>query len=299
MKRIKLVLILFFVALISPATLLAKGDQLLVGGSGWNKIMIFDKDTKEIIWSFQLPDGGECNSVKFTKSGNVAFSFSKGAAVVTLDGRTLFEFKSNPGEEAQSISEIKGGYLIGVCGNPSRILEISKYGEIKKEIKYDLGISSPHGQHRQIKKTSRGTYLVPVLGKGEVIELNDKGETIRSAKVKGVLFSITELPNGNWLTPCGDSGYFVEVNPDSGEVVSKVDSQTIGDGIKLGFVAEIIRYKNGNTLICNWLGHGEDKAQPIMLELNKENKVIWKLSNGEGGIGAVSAVCPLNGSFHK
>lgn len=296
MKNIKLLLL--FVALMASKSVFAKGDYLLVGGSGWNKIVIFDKESKKLIWDFTLPGGAECNSVTYTKGGHIAFSFSKGASVINQEGNILLEVLAKPGEEIQSISEIKGGFLIGICGNPSRILEVSKYGDIKKDIKYETGVEQAHGQHRQITKAKNGNYLVPVLGKSKVMEINDKGETVREVAVPGVLFSITELPSGNWLIPCGDSGYFVEVNPATGETVKKVDSSMV-EGVKFGFVAQTVRLKNGNTYVCNWLGHGGEKSQPILIELNPENKVVWKLDNNTPGIGAISTVCPVSDGYYR
>lgn len=289
---------MIFVAILISSDVFA-GDGLLVGGSGWNKIAIIDKDTKSPYWIFQIPNGGECNSVVYTKSGNIAFTFSKGVAMVNQDAKIMFEILAKSGEEIQSITEIKGGFLVGICGNPSRILELNKFGDIKKEITYDLGIANPHSQHRQIKKTSRGTYIIPVTGAGKVLELDGTGKVIRDVKIKGVPFSVSELSNGNWLIPCGDAGYFVEVNPKTGDVVKKVDSETIGGGIKLGFVAEVVRLKNGNTLVCNWLGHGGDSSQPILFELNPENKVIWRVENNSADLGAISAVCPVKTSSYR
>lgn len=282
-------ILLIFVAILISNNALSKG-RLLVGGSGWNKIAMINKETKLPYWIFQIPNGGECNSVTYTKAGNIAFSFSKGAAVVNQNANILFTYQAKPGEEVQSITEIRKGYLLGICGTPSRIIELSKYGEVKKEITYDTGIKNAHSQHRQIRKTKKGTYLVPLVGGGKILEIDSEGEIIREVKVEGSPFSISELSNGNWLIPCGDAGFVIEINPNTGEVVEKIDSETIGGGIKLGFVAETIRFKNGNTLICNWLGHGGDKSQPILIELNSENKVVWQLENGTPDVGLVSAV---------
>ncbi|MFI3262548.1 MAG: hypothetical protein R3Y26_06540 [Rikenellaceae bacterium] len=297
MKNVKntiIILVAFFASLNTFAA-----DYFLVAGSGWNKIAIINKETLEPIWTYGLPKGGECNSVDYTKAGNIAFSYSKGAAVVAQSGAIIFNIDAGEGEQIQHISEIKGGYLVGICGTPSRILEVDKFGRTKKEITYDTGLKHAHNQHRQIKKTKKGHYLVPIVGKGIILELDSEGNIVREVTVGGVPYSISELPNGNWLVPCGDKGYMVEINPETSEVVMRIDNSTFNDEIKLGFVAETIRYKNGNTIFCNWLGHTKDKQQPILIELNKDNQIIWRVENNTPNLGAISAIDPLNGKFYK
>lgn len=83
MKNFILLVALFLVA---PFAQGSSPQHLLVGGSGWNKIAIINKDTKEIVWEYPLEKGWECNSVAATKAGEILFSYSKGAKMITRDG---------------------------------------------------------------------------------------------------------------------------------------------------------------------------------------------------------------------
>ena len=49
MKNFILLVALFLVA---PFAQGSSPQHLLVGGSGWNKIAIINKDTKEIVWEY-------------------------------------------------------------------------------------------------------------------------------------------------------------------------------------------------------------------------------------------------------
>ena len=54
---------------------------LLLGGSGWDKIAIVNKNTKEIEWEHPLEKGWECNSVAVTPDRNILFFlFERGEA---------------------------------------------------------------------------------------------------------------------------------------------------------------------------------------------------------------------------
>jgi len=68
----------------------------------------------------------------------------------------------------------------------------------------------------------------------------------------------------------------VEVDPETQRVTRTIETTGADSGVLL-FVAEAIRYKNGNTLIANWNGHSQDKSQPLLLEINPSNQVVWRL----------------------
>lgn len=292
MKRFcTLALAVMFVQVLSAYA----GDKLLVAGSGWNKVAIVDKDTKKVEWSYEFD--GECNNVIQTKKGNIVFGYSKGAKMINKQGDVLWDFKAKRGEELFTVIELKKGYLVAMCGNPARIIELSEKGEVVSELKYDTGIGVPHAQFRQVKLSKKGTYLIPLFN-GEIREIDKTGKLLRSIKVGGDLFSVVELPNGNWLIPCGDSGSFVELNPDTEQVVKRLNKTDI-EGVKLAFVAELVRFKNGNTLISNWLGHITDRSQPLLIEIDANGKEVWRLDSDPDTGMAISAVFPLYGKFYR
>jgi hypothetical protein len=42
-------------------------------------------------------------------------------------------------------------------------------------------------------------------------------------------------------------------------------------------VSELVRYKNGNTLVANPPLPGGDRSQPMLLELDTANHVVWRM----------------------
>ena len=173
-----------------------------------------------------------------------------------------------------------GEYLLGICAHPSRLFTLNSKGIKIKEQNFDSGIDNVHGQFRQIYPTKNNTYLVPLMGKCEVIELTQKGEVIRRIVVGGNPFSVKVLRDGNWLVACGDSHKYVVVDPGKQQVKETISAKDIND-VSLLFVAEPYCYKNGNVLIANWNGHSKDKSQPKLVEINSKNLVVWKLAPNE------------------
>lgn len=262
--------------------------QLLVGGSGWDKIMIFDKQTRQPIWSH--PIEGECNSVAATKKGDILYSYSNGAKLITRDHRVVWDYKVERGEVQTASLLPGGGFLLAVADSPARIIELDAKGKVVKEVSYDTKIKGTHGQFRKIKKTKNGTYLIPLMARREVVEIDGKGKELMKYKAEGNTFGVCELKDGNLLVSCGDAHTYIILDRTSGEVIKKVKQNDL-DGVALQFVAEIVPVKD-HLLICNWLGHSDAKGEPSLIEIDAAGKVVWTL-NDKKTYGDISAVFPI------
>lgn len=252
-------------------------EKLLVSGCGWRQVAILDKATGAIEWSHPLGKTEDCNDVELTPQGNILYAYTRGARLIDRSQQTIWDFKAQKGEELFTATTLpNGNYLLAICGNPSRIVELDAKGNVVDELTFDSQITGVHDQFRQIVKTPNNTYLIPLMGKGEVVEMNPSKEIINRAQSGGNPFAIQVLKNGNWLVSCGDAHTFVEINPQTRQIVHSVNSEEL-TGARLLFVAELVRYRNGNTLISNWNGHSKDKSQPLLLEIDKKNRIVWKL----------------------
>lgn len=272
-----------------------KSENLLLGGSGWDKIVIIDKNTKQINWEYPLEKGWECNSVAVTPDRNILFSYSKGAKLITFDKKEIWNIPAPAGTEMQTARVLpNGNYLLAWCGTPARIMEVSPKGEILTSTEYETGVEHSHAQFRQVNKNKRGNYLIPVFATSDVREVSPEGTLVKSVKVGGTPFSVVELENGNYLVACGDGHYYIELNYETGEVVRKVDAKDI-EGAQLFFVAQLLPTEQGTTYVCNWQGHDGDAASlnyPQLFEVDGAGKMIWSL-NDNSTFGMISAICPF------
>jgi hypothetical protein len=50
-------------------------------------------------------------------------------------------------------------------------------------------------------------------------------------------------------------------------------------GNPLRLMAGCQRLANGNTLFCNYLGHGHVGQQPMVFEVTREKKVVWECAD--------------------
>lgn len=270
-------------------------EKLLLGGSGWNKIVIIDKSSKQIEWEYPLEKGWECNSVDVDKKGNILFSFGKGARLITQDKEIIWNIPAPEGCEMQTAKVLPDGkYLLAWCGNPATILEVDSKGSIVSKTELDTQIQNPHSQFRQVNKTEKGNYLVPLFKSADLWEVTPSGTVEKKIQMEGGPFSTAKLQNGNYIVACGDTHSFVELNLETEEIVKKVSANDI-EGITLGFVAQIRPTPAGGLYLCNWQGHGSDpamKESPQLVELDSLGKIIWSV-NDNATFGMISAVCPF------
>lgn len=266
-------------------------DKIFISGCNWSKVALLDKKTKAIEWSYDLAPNDECENISLTKDGNLLFSYKKGAKLIKPNKEVIWDYKVEGGELFTATQLKDGGYLLAHSGKPAKIIELNKKGEIRRTIEFDTEVASIHGQFRQIIKSKKGTYLIPIMAKSEVVEIDKNGKELLRFKAEGNLFSIIELKNGNLMVGCGDAHCVLEVERETGKIVNKI---TEINGAKLNFIAEIIELNNGNLLICNWNGHakGEDRKEPILLEIDNNKNIVWQISEGND-IGKISCAHPV------
>ncbi|WP_234367697.1 beta-propeller domain-containing protein [Parabacteroides pacaensis] len=270
-------------------------DKLLLGGSGWNKLVILDKNTKKIEWEHPIESDQECNSVAATPQGNILYSYKGGAKLITRDHKELWNIPAPDGCEMQTAFVMdEGNYLLAWCGHPATILEVTPEGKILSKTEYETGIDNPHAQFRQVRKNKHDNYLIPLFETGDIREVTPKGDLIRIIKIGGTPFTTAELPNGNHLIAGGDGHYYMEMNLDTEQVIRKINADDM-EGVSFYFVAGLLPTPEGGEYVCNWQGHGTDAnagKHPQLIEVNKEGKIIWSLNDNEkfGMISSVSLI---------
>lgn len=296
--------ILISLGLLIATSLPAQENYLLVGGSGSNKIALIEKESARVLWTHELGENQENNAVAAAPDGNILYSYRLGAKLINLKHEVLWNYFAPEEAELHTATTLPGGgFLLGYCGHPARLIELDAKGKVKHEIAFETDIPDVHGQYRQAIKSKKGTYLVPLMGKRAIIELNEKGEELKRWEVAGNPFAVAEKENGNLIVACGDARLYVEIARETGKTLQKTDNATIiASACEFNFVAQIERLSNDHLLVCNWNGHlsKTQTIQPSLLEMDSENRVVWKLKENKE-IGKISAVAvyPLSKQLKK
>lgn len=281
--------------LFSATSCQKKAQKLLLGGSGWNKIVIINKNTKEIEWEHPLEKGWECNSVAATPDGNILFSYARGAKVITREHQEVWNIPAPDTCEMQTARVLpNGNYLLAWVGHPAVIMEVSPKGDILSRTEYETGIEQPHAQFRQVNKNERGNYLIPLFETSDVREVSQEGKLLKATKLEGTPFSTYALNNGNYWVACGDGHSLLEVNLDNGEIARRYGENDI-KGARLFFVAQLLPAYGEGLYICNWQGHDKNAKEansPQLLEIDGNGRVVWSLNDNEK-FGMISAISPI------
>lgn len=220
-----------------------------------------------------------CNDLWVLPSGNLLFNTGHGVREVTREKKVVFDYQSK--SEIYACQRLSNGNtFIGEC-NAGRLLEVDPAGKIVKEIRLlPEGKDGGHGYIRNARQLTNGNYLVAHYGDQVVREYDPAGKEARSIPAQGGPHSVVRLPNGNTLITCGDrpgGNRVFEVDP-AGKTVWEVKGDEL-PGVSLKFIAGVQRLPNGNTVICNWLGHGKFGEAPHLVEVTRDKRVVWSFAD--------------------
>ncbi len=244
----------------------SQGKIFLVSGAG------------KIEWEYPA---ASCNDLSVLPNGNLLFNTGHGVKEVTREKRVVFEFQSK--SEIYACQRLTNGLtFIGEC-NGGRLLEVESSGRIAKEIHLlPEGKDGGHLYMRNARRLDDGHYLVAHYGEQVVREYDAEGRVVREISALGGPHSVARLPNGGTLISCGDlpGGARVFEVDATGKTVWQINADDL-PGVGLKFVAGFQRLSNGNTLICNWLGHGQLGTAPHLIEITPGKQITWKFADHE------------------
>jgi len=247
---------------------------------------IFLVRSGKVVWDYSIPlhpapnANQEFDDITMLPDRNIVFARMSGAGIVTPNKQLIWEYVCAPGTETHSCSPIgKDSVLMVLNANPAKVLIINtKTNKILKEIIIPTSATNTHGQFRHVRLTPNRTIMVGLMKEGKVNEYDLNGNVIWSVDAKSP-WSAIKLLNGNVLISGDANAYTREVDP-SGKIVWEITQADVP--FKLYNSQTANRLKNGNTVICNWIGGNQNKADwpgsVQVFEVTKEEKLVWVLS---------------------
>ena len=227
-----------------------------------------------IEWEYPIAD--ETSDAWLLPDGDVVFAYKHGVREVRPDKSVAWDFPAPRDAEIHSCQPLPGGlFLVGESHNDgtSYLYEMDRAGTKHKTVAITCG-GTAHSQFRQVRKTPQGTYLVTSQrGGGRAEEFDGDGKSLRVFPAGR--FVAIRLPDGNTLIACGDEHRVIEVDPQGAVVWSVTENEIPGN--RIGFAAGLQRLPNGNTVICNWSGHGGIDGEPQVFEVTRDKRVVWSV----------------------
>lgn len=262
--------------LLSALPLTAAPHPFLCCDYNGNKVCVVSADGK-IEWEYPCKNPQDCWKLA---NGNYLFCFVSGALEVTPAKAVVWEYKAPEKVEVHACQPLPDGNVMIVEAGTSRIIEVDRAGKIAHEIKLHAGPDVKlHNQFRGTRKLANGHYLVCFKGDGKIVELDSTGQVLHETKVPGDPHGVLALPDHHLLVTCGDGHKVIELDA-AGKVVWELNENDL-PGNPLRLMAGCQRLPNGNTVFCNYLGHGHIGEQPEFFELTREKKIVWQFDDKE------------------
>ena len=243
--------------------------------SGLRKLMKFSK-AKILEWEYELSASFD---VWVSPAGNIlatTLAGPNGSGVVELNSDGVLQFEYYTDSEVFGCQPLaEGNILIGKLSD-CRLIEINR----QKEVIFELKLKCPssflgHDSMRMPRKLANGNYLICHKGEQIVREYDCSGKIIHEIPSPGPVFVAIRLANGNTLFSSEEEVREVDAN---NNIVWKLDDQDVPKmGIKL--ITGLQRLPNGNTVVCNWLGHSQEGCGVPLFEVNHVKEVVWKFDN--------------------
>ena len=271
-----------------------KGHHFVCTDYTQGKVFIVSEEGK-VEWDYPA---SSCNDLWVLPNGNFLFNTGNGVKEVTREKKVVFEHRGTPmtrtvkqkdgtTKEVQSPSEIyacqrlaNGNTFIAEC-NSGRLLEVTPDGKFVKDIRLlPEGKDGGHAYIRNARRLANGNYLVAHYGGQVVREYDATGKMVREIPAVGGPHSVARLANGNTIVSCGDAkggSRVFEVDSD-GKTVWEVKGEELPN-ISFKFMTGFQRLPNGNTVMSNWLGHGQFGKSPHLIEVTPDKKVVWTFAD--------------------
>lgn len=247
------------------------GHEFICTDDTQGKVFIVSEKGR-IEWEYPAP---HANDIWALDSNDFLFSIRDGLMRVTRDKEVLNKYLTKGAIYGLQLVPI-GYTFFGEC-DTGRLIEINGAGIIQKEIRLlPKGEDGGPDYMRCVRLLSNDRYLVAHYGLDVVREYDGTGKVVREIPAAGGPYCAIRLPDGNTLIGCGDrpgGARIFEVDRDN-----KTVWQVQGDelpGVSLKFVTGFQRLFNGNTVLCNWLGHNRTSRAPHVIEVTRDKQVVW------------------------
>jgi outer membrane protein assembly factor BamB len=227
----------------------------------------------EPVWEREAPNS---NDLAVLPNGNVLFTTGHGVRETTPDGVVVFRYDSD--HEVYGCQRLPDGNTLVGDSTAGRLLEVDPHGTAVKSLSLLApGEEGGHAYMRNARKLASGHYLVALFRDQRVREYDGAGKVVWEAPAPGGAHSVERLPDGHTLVTTGDRGQreprLMELDA-GGAVVWQVSNEDL-PGRPLRFLCGFHRLANGNIVVANWLGHGQEGKAPLLLEISPKKEVVW------------------------
>src|SRR5580658_10501110 len=156
-----------------PGNGIAQHPMLYIG-EGYNKMFLVNDG--KIIWTYSTGGGNEYDDVWMLSNGNILFTRMQYIAEVTPKKEVVWRYDAPPKTEIHGCQPIGLDKVLFIENGLPPKLKVVNIKTKAVEVEHALPAIEPpdpktvHPQFRRVRYTAKGTYLVPFLNMGKVVE---------------------------------------------------------------------------------------------------------------------------------
>lgn len=230
----------------------------------------------QMLWEHQTPS----LAVMFTvlPNGHVFFPHGgalRGAQEVDREHNVVWSYQSSAGELLGGERLANGNSLLGE-GGPAVALELSPSKQVVRSIPITTSVAAAHAQVRHVHRLDNGNLLLALEGEGAAREIDAEGKTVWQYQGVSKIHEAIRLPSGNTLIGGGESKRVLEVTP-AGQIAWELGPSDVPE-LGLAWIGSIQVLKNGDLLVCNWLG-ADGGSGVHAFRVTRDKRVVWKLDD--------------------
>jgi hypothetical protein len=233
-----------------------------------NNLIYVDQTDAAKNWTTAIPGGSR--DLQIIDGNKVLVSHGNGAGEYDLaTGKKLWSIDSFRGINSARRLPC-GNTLLGGAGKGG----IAIYTVDAKGKTLNTRILKGMRDLRLMRALKNGNILLTIGGPYRAVEVDAKGKIVWQAKLPGKGYKATRLPCGNTLVSTANAVQIVEFDA-NGKTVNCVGGKKSHPDMLLDCFSGFDTLKNGNVVVANWLGHGNQGKGKHLIEFDKKNKVIW------------------------
>jgi len=257
-----------------------KRHPFLYYGEGNNTLYVVNHG--RVIWTYEFPKGGEIDDAWMLSNGHIVCTTMNHCYEVTPDKKIVWSYDCPTNTQIHALQPVGLDQVMVVENGLPPHLYILDKKDNSRTLEHELPAISAtdqktvHTQFRNCRVTAQGTYLLPFLKEGRIVEYDKDWTQIWTVDAE-TPWSAVRLKNGNTLVPGDNHAYVHEINP-KGEIVWSIEKTDLPD-IQLRDVQTANRLANGNTVFCNRGGASKDNRFAVvqLVEVTPDKKVVWAL----------------------
>ena len=268
-----------FLVAVSVALSVSAGEpvkhRFICVDNGANQLLCVDQQDPARGWSVPIPAGAR--DLQRIDPERLLVSHGNGCGIYRLsDGACVWKLEGFSGIQTAQFSKERDELVLGSSSKEAyefRVLPRTGEWFASKPARVVSIPGQPAGLLRLVRLTPDGRLLFTAGHRVVEWDPAKQAETW-SAEFPGKGYVAERLPDGTTCVSTGGAVSVVEIGKD-GQIRKTWAGEAFKQSWRLDWFSGFQFLSNGHLIVANWLGHGAWGKGPHVIEMDRDNKLLW------------------------